>query len=193
MKMWKFPVMIVLAVIMIIGCSRRYLIQDEGGNVLGTADQMYRVLSFFFDDVPPPSKPGEGTEENGGKAAPERKAPDKTLSTEHGPYAAKMCEGCHLRGGNRLVAPVEELCYYCHTFRTDKRMIHGPLASGGCRVCHEPHSSGYRYLLTSRSGEFCFDCHNRDDIVSREIHRDVTGGCTTCHDPHMSDNDFLLR
>jgi predicted CXXCH cytochrome family protein len=158
-------------------------------------ESRYRTLSFFFDGVP---KPGEETVQvAGGKISrtSQKDAPGKIRPTTHGPYAAKMCDACHQRGGsNKLILPVEELCQNCHDLNIQRKHIHGPVASGGCRVCHEPHGSGRAYLLVSEPTTFCFYCHDEAEVGSREVHQASAGTqCTECHDPHSSDGDFMLK
>ena len=156
------------------------------------ATNRYRVLSTFFDGVPPP-KPVEvaATQPaHNGLSEASRKA---TFS-QHGPYAAKMCDACHnARSTNALIAHDSELCLRCHDFGAPKKFIHGPLASGGCLACHSPHSSSNRYLLRSATGEFCLDCHDRAGLSAVPGHADTAAACTSCHDAHMSDRRFLLR
>lgn len=148
----------------------------------------YEVLSFFFDGVP---KPGEGrselrgTEDNAPGALPRY--------GEHGPYAAKLCDACHLQGSNKLVVDREELCVRCHVLKLDRKMLHGPLASGNCEICHGPHGSSNRYLLVADSKEFCLYCHDKNDILKRDAHQGMDAECTTCHDAHGSANEFLLK
>jgi predicted CXXCH cytochrome family protein len=150
----------------------------------------YKVLSFFFDGVPDPSIPAE-------IRLSAREARMASLSQArgsiHGPYGARMCDGCHNRSTNALIKPVEELCMICHDIKLDKKWIHGPLVSGGCRVCHFPHSSPNEFLLVSDSKDFCFHCHSRDDFAKNPAHEGVGSQCILCHDPHMSDNKNLLR
>jgi predicted CXXCH cytochrome family protein len=157
------------------------------------ATSRYKVLSFLFDGVPPP--PSTEAAERGTGGAPADAVPPRKIGYRgHGPYAAKMCDACHVAAAtNALVAPAEELCFRCHEFSTDKKYIHGPLASGGCRACHDPHSSQYRYLLVSESDTFCFHCHQPDVVAKSEVHGDIEGECTVCHDAHMSDQQYLLR
>ena len=152
-------------------------------------ERSYKVLSFFFDGVPVPSKPGGNG--NGVKVA--KAAVSEKKGSMHGPYAAKNCDGCHSRSTNALVRPVEELCVYCHKIQMDKKWIHGPLVSGGCRVCHLPHTSPNAYLLVSDSKDFCFYCHTRRDFERNPAHEKAGLVCISCHEPHMSDIKYLLR
>ena len=157
------------------------------------ATSRYKVLSFFFDGVPPP--PTTEAPEGKQAATPASAIPSRQVGyREHGPYAARLCNACHESAAtNALVAPREQLCFKCHEFRTDKKYVHGPLASGGCLACHDPHSSQYRYFLVSESDSFCFHCHDREAIARIGAHGGVEQKCTACHDPHMSNRKYLLR
>jgi len=158
------------------------------------SESAYRVLSIFFDGVP---KPQELTS----KEHPEEAVPGKegsgelakTTYREHGPYAAKMCDGCHEPSTNVLVAPIDQLCFRCHNLGTKKKYVHGPVASGGCRVCHDPHGSKYRFLLVAQAESFCFYCHDKKAVERSEIHSQVSESCTSCHNAHMSDDKYLLK
>jgi predicted CXXCH cytochrome family protein len=94
---------------------------------------------------------------------------------------------------NTFVVPREQLCFQCHDLKLDKKYIHGPLASGGCTACHDPHSSKYRYFLLSESDSFCLRCHDRQAIDRIGAHAGVGDECMSCHDAHMSDKKYLLR
>ena len=151
----------------------------------------YRVLSLFFDGVPPPVA-AESAAAPG--AAPAAAASTQVAYREHGPYAAHLCNACHDPSAfNSLVVPKEQLCFQCHDLKLDKKYIHGPLASGGCVACHDPHSSQYPYLLVSASDTFCFYCHDRETVAAVGAHGGIVDQCTTCHNPHMSDKRYLLR
>jgi predicted CXXCH cytochrome family protein len=155
----------------------------------------YRTLSFFFDGVPTPAGVTENRSGNTGRDTRPKEDVLKVRPSTHGPYAARLCEACHLRGGsNKLILPVEVLCLNCHELNIKKRKIHGPLASGGCRVCHEPHGSGKPFLLVADPTTFCFYCHDEAEVGSREAHKKSGGAeCTVCHDAHSSNNDFMLK
>lgn len=156
------------------------------------AASRHKVLTFFFDGVPEP-RPAAGAE--GPPGAQAGKLPGRTVGyVEHGPYAARMCQACHEAAAtNALVMPADQLCSRCHEFDLDRKVIHGPLASGGCLVCHDPHSSRYASLLVSESDTFCVHCHDQAAIASIAAHEGVGDWCTACHEAHMSDNQFLLK
>jgi predicted CXXCH cytochrome family protein len=152
--------------------------------------ESYKVLSFFFDGVPKPVEKSEQGAEGKGEAV----AKGRGEASTHGPYAARLCHACHEEGSNALVLPVRELCLKCHQFKMNKKYVHGPLVSGGCIICHDPHSSGNRYLLVSREQTFCFHCHEEKAIEKNAAHKGVDmTQCTSCHDAHMSDKKYLLR
>lgn len=156
----------------------------------------YRLFSPFLDGVPNPDQQTSVAGSNkiaANSPAAATNETGKNQYTEHGPYAAKLCEGCHQRGTNKLLMPIESLCLNCHTVTLEKKRIHGPVASGGCKVCHDPHASSNRFLLVSDSKEFCIYCHDKDEIATHEVHQGMTEECITCHDAHGSDNEFLLK
>ena len=175
------------------GCSGQSLPQGNEGNAIWSPQQRYRILSFFFDGVPDPTK--KNLEEGSGGEGKNAKTSMRASYHEHGPFAAKLCDSCHeSTGSNKLILPIEELCINCHQLNIKKRLVHGPLATGNCRTCHDPHGSSYRYLLVTESKTFCYFCHNSEDILKREVHqKNNTEECTACHDAHASDKDFLLK
>jgi predicted CXXCH cytochrome family protein len=154
-------------------------------------ERNFKVLSFFFDGVPPPSSSGVTDGDVFSKDS--KTVVSDTKGSVHGPYGAKMCYGCHAPSTNALILPVEELCANCHKIQMDKKWIHGPLVSGGCRICHLPHKSANKFLLVSDAKDFCFYCHTKSDVAKNPAHEGAGLLCTSCHDPHMSDIQYLLR
>ena len=153
------------------------------------AKTRYQVLSFIFDGVPVPENPAGGAASPGGKSP---SGDSRQHASTHGPYAARMCEACHQKGTNALLAPREQLCFRCHTFPMVRRQ-HGPVVAGGCLVCHDPHRSSNSFLLVAEAKEFCFYCHDKNEVMTRDAHRGVDISCTECHNPHGSDNDYFFR
>ncbi|HVN83273.1 MAG TPA: cytochrome c3 family protein [Candidatus Binatia bacterium] len=155
------------------------------------ATARYKVLSLLFDGVPPPPTP---TPIIPTVEAPADLVRQRARHSEHGPYAAHLCNACHdATATNALIVPGDQLCFRCHEFKTDKKYVHGPLASGGCTACHDPHNSRYRYLLVSESDTFCLHCHEPQAVAKNPAHAGTEEPCTVCHDPHMSDKQYLVR
>ena len=156
------------------------------------AEKRYEVLSFFFDGVPTPAE--EKAAEEARLQGDKKKAGVAVVTRYvHGPYGARLCDGCHERSSNKLVLPVQELCFKCHEFNMSKKYIHGPVVAGGCLVCHDPHESRYRFLLKSEPEKFCLYCHQEKDILKNSVHQGVEEQCTSCHNAHMSDEKYLLK
>jgi predicted CXXCH cytochrome family protein len=152
----------------------------------------YKVLSFFFDGMPNPEMPVK--KENAGKQNDEMSPMRAVTYRMHGPYAARMCNGCHTPGSNVLILPPDKLCFRCHKLDLSKKYVHGPVAAGGCLKCHDPHGSAYPYFLVADPATFCLRCHDKKDIAKNEAHKGIEGQqCTTCHDAHSSDKEYLLK
>lgn len=142
----------------------------------------------------------------------------------HGPYAAAECNRCHALSaslglgaraggakkgamnmssvGGRLLAPAEELCLGCHETKSvqaaDKRKLrlHGPVASGLCIGCHNPHQSPRRYMLLGKDTvDLCTQCHEKDGLRQRTAaHAKATKlDCLACHNPHMGRTAMILK
>lgn len=123
-----------------------------------------------------------------------------------------------MAGKDILRRPVDELCLPCHddfsqsSAGNEGLWIHGPVSSGWCVMCHDPHASPYENLLLDGAiANLCAGCHRGEDLLAttRE-HRnesapagDETGelekvvslakDCTFCHDPHRGRDQRLLR
>jgi len=175
MKKWAGLFLCILVISSLAGCEAR---------------SRYKVLSFFIDGVPDPDKIAALSKN---QEIGEEAVVVKDTNLGHGPFEARLCYACHDPNTNRLIMPVEKLCFNCHELNIKKKFTHGPVAAGGCRVCHEPHGSGRPYLLVSESKTFCFHCHNEARISSTDVHRGIDTLCTTCHDAHSADNRFFLK
>jgi predicted CXXCH cytochrome family protein len=165
-----------------------------------TPEQRHRVLTIFFDGVPPlypvepEPVPGEFEEGNAPQLARTRAV--NLNASVHAPYAEKECDQCHsTRYSNKLKAEKEELCWACHD-REDfaDEVVHGPFAAGFCQACHDPHRSQYEYLLVSDKTDLCESCHEHYDMA--EIPEHSSGDdrlCQSCHDPHAAERKYMLK
>ena len=158
-----------------------------------------RVLSFFFDGVPP--LPGQSVEGKPGDDPqdPRRRRVEPTWFL-HEPQA--NCERCH---GNQkqesfsrqvnLVSPLPALCYECHDMpQVGQGWIHGPVASGQCVICHEPHRSLNRYLLKRPEPQICLQCHEETSLTEVPGHEQASfQACLDCHAGHSSFAKHLLK
>jgi len=170
----------------------------------------YKVLSFFFDGVPPPegltaggaaeAGPNVGTGLASRQEPSDVNAPKVAMASVHAPFGkgdTKNCEGCHnLERGYDVKAAPNELCKSCHpTYYKfgPSDWVHGPVAVGVCDYCHVPHESQYPHLLTRPEKQLCFSCHDPASVMAASQHADVGDKeCTSCHDAHSAGNRMLL-
>ena len=113
---------------------------------------------------------------------------------------SRACMPCHQRQGGTAFTKgeTEKSCFICHENRRgmfSQEYVHGPVASGSCRICHNPHGSQYEKSLNHPIQILCFSCHEEveEELRKKEIHRPfVEGRCTACHDPHSTGNRWVL-
>lgn len=166
----------------------------------------HKVLTFFFEGVPPldsdtqPEDTETTVEESADTAALEEevaKVARQRRSSRHEP--GKDCVQCHREGTRwsekRLIKPLPDLCYSCHTDYSDAAdYLHGPTAAGDCVFCHDPHQARYVHLQRAPQPELCYQCHLQEDIASIADHQDKQHDiCTECHDPHMGATMNFLK
>jgi len=165
-----------------------------------TPEERHRILTIFFDGVPPlhPAEPEpvlEAAEPEPSLDA-EAEAPVPSEASIHGPYADKDCEQCHSsRKSNRLKLERPALCWSCHDEEDFAgSVVHGPFAAGYCQGCHDPHRSPNPYLLVRPEADLCKGCHEQYDTEGVAGHRsDDERLCQSCHDPHASDLQYMLK
>ncbi len=170
--------------------------------LLASCDPVERhdMLTFFFDGVPPLRS------ETAPTAAPARKEDAAAVSAPasnwiiHEPV--KDCTRCH---GNRqqrgfspkvqLLAEVPQLCYQCHKeYSSLEGWVHGPVATGDCLLCHEPHKTQTESLLRKPVPELCHRCHEPQAVRALRHHAEPSyGHCTDCHEGHAGATKNLLR
>jgi predicted CXXCH cytochrome family protein len=110
-----------------------------------------------------------------------------------------QCHGDQLEQNStskpHLVNSVPDLCYSCHKDLTVKgEWLHGPVATGECLVCHEPHKADNRSLLKKPIPELCYKCHETSTLRLVANHTDKSyTSCNDCHDNHSSLSRMLLK
>jgi predicted CXXCH cytochrome family protein len=191
-----------------------------GGLLLAGCSDLtrYRVLSFFFDEVPPPAgippeavrTPPPGAVPWQTEAAAERQeqvaqaaeappAPPEPAKPVffHAPYQRRQCAECHAAEAS-YQTPIREadVCGKCHADHLEWRQddwVHGPAALGRCTICPDPHKAEHDNLLTAAQPDLCWTCHDSARVMAQSYHRqgDVTD-CSFCHDPHSAGNRMLL-
>ncbi len=136
----------------------------------------------------------------------------KTLIAEspnkHDPSTRLLCKSCHpIEEGQGAVSfpkgRMDQLCIRCHTKGQKwlaQKHIHGPVGTGDCTVCHNPHGDQYPFQLWAEpSISLCVSCHTDKQKLNTErsddyyAHGILKGsGCLACHSPHASENRFQL-
>lgn len=162
--------------------------------------ERHRVLTFFFDGVPPLQTQISQTE----SSAPKNSKAIGTVSAAgwHIHEPLKNCTDCH--GEERrtsfsrkvqLVAEVPQLCYRCHKeYSALETWVHGPVAIGDCLLCHEPHKTNAEFLLRKPAPELCYQCHDVQAVRQTSNHAEESySRCMDCHDGHASATKSLLR
>ncbi len=162
--------------------------------------ERHRTLTFFFDGVPP--LPGEMHEGGPAGADPAGTAGSSRTGGWYVHEALKDCTQCHDAGRQRtlsqevqLVADVPQLCYKCHEgYAALEGWVHGPVATGECLLCHEPHKTKNESLLLKPVPELCYQCHDVPTIHSIENHaEDSYARCIECHEGHAGTTKNLLK
>ena len=163
-----------------------------------TPSKRHRVLSFFFDGVPPLPGRVETQTSGNGQSLDVRRRPPEPVWFVHEPQ--DNCVQCHGEREQRnfsrevhLTAPVPHLCYGCHeTMSSLSGWIHGPVAAGQCVLCHDPHRSRFPFLLKKAVPELCLQCHQSLETVENHTSSSYEA-CLDCHSGHASVSKHLLK
>jgi predicted CXXCH cytochrome family protein len=112
-----------------------------------------------------------------------------------------QCQDCHNLRGDRpsytkMIPSATCTSGQCHAQLGKGKVVHGPVGSGTCIACHNPHGTPFKYIVTRPGGEGCYICHDtkREEFKGKVIHSPVAAGeCIDCHDPHQSSLKFQLK
>jgi predicted CXXCH cytochrome family protein len=163
----------------------------------------HRVLTFFFDGVPPLEQEGTAiaqVPQDAGPDAVPAPRPRQPVMFVHEPR--KDCALCHSTrqrtGFSRtvqLTAEVPELCHQCHADYTKlEEWVHGSVAVGECLFCHHHHESRNEHLLKQPVPTLCYLCHEKEQIAAIPDHSEqAASACLDCHEGHSSLSRSLLR
>ncbi len=149
------------------------------------------VLRFFFDGVPAPrtAAPRDTVTR---RAAADTTAPAAPVWSEHPPYAERECGACHEQTASNRIDRTSALCFTCHDGAAFAgAVVHAPVASGDCVLCHSPHSSQNPTLLRQPVPRLCGECHTDGQHVQEMLAEKAS--CTDCHAPHISGAEHLLK
>ncbi len=149
---------------------------------------------------------------------------------DHSPAVNMLCTICHTGESGEfntkyakkskylMPDPIAERCFVCHTglkkrWYTNKSQ-HGPLKTGRCDKCHNPHASNYAFFLRKPIYELCTTCHSEKaegkHVLGSFVFNRNSGAhplkgrpdpsrpgrnltCSSCHNPHGSNGIYLLR
>ena len=127
----------------------------------------------------------------------------------HSPSANVFCWTCHRQadgaGGTKVpllsAKQVDENCFECHVNRQkfENDYVHGPVGTGECTVCHDPHGGEYeKQLWADGKADLCVGCHlNKKNVLKKTFgffsHGILQGsGCIVCHNTHSEGYRFQL-
>ncbi len=107
------------------------------------------------------------------------------------------CTDCHNPHGGTGPAALREVsvndnCFTCHADKRGPFLWEHPPAAEDCALCHKPHGSVNKSLLTSRSPALCQQCHatafhpsqpyGSEGLPSGSANRNLLGkDCLSCH------------
>ncbi len=189
-QLWLWIVISILAVSLIVaGCDQ---------------DQRYRILTFFFEQVPPPGyqPPDPNSIAARDIGMPGGASGESTARRSFAHEPIKDCDNnvCHVRQAKgqwaltKLSKEIPQLCYECHdNYLSEKGWVHGPVAVGDCLFCHNPHRSTNEHLLNEPQPVLCYKCHDEAGIIAIEEHPQEMTECTVCHSAHVASDRRLLK
>lgn len=179
---------------------RRFLIPMITGGVLCGAGL---VLAMQTDgsSAPDQLKASVSQEDGSSDTQADKLRPHDMAQILTGHGASTDCVPCH--GGRPdpnstdtagLVASIPGLCSTCHKeYASLDGWVHGPVGTGDCLFCHQPHWGDGRSSLTRPVPELCHQCHTIEMLKLVNNHSyDSHRHCSECHESHSGSNRMLL-
>lgn len=120
----------------------------------------------------------------------------------HFPVAREeQCQDCHeLKrepfSYKKMIPSATCVSSQCHSKMGQANFVHGPVGSGTCIACHNPHGSSFKGMITRPGAKGCYICHEteEEEFKGKSVHAPVSEGvCTDCHDPHQSPLRYQLK
>lgn len=168
-----------------------------------STNSSYKLKKFFFDGVPDPNEQRIRDSINALVVADtltallgtQVKKEVEIKGSIHKPWGDRKCFECHDQNNfKKGKIPLLELCFDCHEgYGQDYKIVHGPVSSGHCTSCHNPHLSDFKKLLHSDQQILCLQCHEEKDVFANSYHDSIgENNCVSCHNPHGgNDSNFL--
>lgn len=112
-----------------------------------------------------------------------------------------QCQDCHSLKGEpfsykKMIPSATCVSPQCHSQMGKGNFVHGPVGSGTCIACHNPHGTPFKNMMTRPGAEGCYICHETEaeEFKGKSVHAPVSeGGCSDCHDPHQSPLRYQLK
>ena len=147
-----------------------------------SVETRYRVLTFFFEGVPPP-----GSKPKAAAAAPTAQAHLANPVSFHRTYRDDRCSECHEDKKAPLKQPVPDLCWKCHSRPpAAPPWNHAPERVGECMACHVAHETMMPHLLVQAGKELCYQCHRDNYMQALPAHKGADPDqCLNCHPYHV--------
>ncbi len=131
----------------------------------------------------------------------------REMENKH-PILEEGCDNCHeltdeKKHAFNLMEEDNALCLLCHEETAAGTVVHGAIEAGGCTMCHDPHGSGSKKMLTMDFPEglyapwseeafaLCFSCHEVS-LVANKVTTEATSfrnGDKNLHSVHVGRPD----
>jgi predicted CXXCH cytochrome family protein len=165
-----------------------------------TTEKRYEILKVLFDGVPNPNAPkvASSSKSPNGSAGGANAGVAQPVAFMHKPYQENKCDACHGSSSGKYSDYQKigaDVCLKCHEkVLTAYPVMHGPVTSVECNLCHTPHESTIRGLLKQSAPTVCTQCHVTELLSgTTPAHLQPDSQCLQCHVGHGGNEHKLLR